>query len=309
MDHVFISYAGKDRALAERLNTSLRKRGVLTRSALDIQAGSDWHAELVGALQQATAVIVVVTPRSLDSGWVAGEWSNALEQSLRVIPVLADGVRDVDLPTGRGGVRSISLDEGGFEAGVQKVVDVFASLRQSTAPRPSALVDVSSTADDAAGQELLGRGVEPMRDRSVVDEQPELVFVITSFRDDMTTIVEAVRAAAHRAGLLARRADDHLGDVRLHDAILSGIEEATLVVADLTHERPNVYFELGYARGRGKPVVTIARSGTELHFNVRDYRCLWYNSAAALEQALEGTFRYERTRRKRSLGRQGDVSA
>lgn len=52
------------------------------------------------------------------------------------------------------------------------------------------------------------------------------------------------------------------GDYRITDRILASIQRAGLVVVDLTQDRPNVYFELGYARGLGKTVVTIMREGT-----------------------------------------------
>ena len=49
------------------------------------------------------------------------------------------------------------------------------------------------------------------------------------------------------------------------------ILSSRLVVADLTHERPNAYFELGYARGLGKTVITIARRDSNIHFDVKDW--------------------------------------
>ena len=71
------------------------------------------------------------------------------------------------------------------------------------------------------------------------------------------------------------------------------IQGCFLVVADLTYERPNVYFELGYARGIGKTVVTAAREGTALHFDVKDWTCVLYNDSRTLEKHLRERFDYE----------------
>jgi nucleoside 2-deoxyribosyltransferase len=71
------------------------------------------------------------------------------------------------------------------------------------------------------------------------------------------------------------------------------IEGARFVVADLTHERPNVYFELGYARGLGKTVVTIAREGTAVHFDVKDWTYIPYIDSRLLELDLKKRFEFE----------------
>ena len=71
------------------------------------------------------------------------------------------------------------------------------------------------------------------------------------------------------------------------------IASARLVVADLTHERPNVYFELGYARGIGKTVVTCAREGTQVHFDVKDWAYISYHDSRVLERRLVDRLKFE----------------
>jgi len=51
---------------------------------------------------------------------------------------------------------------------------------------------------------------------------------------------------------------EHNDDV--DDRIITEIERADLIIADLTYARPSVYFEAGVAQGRGIPVVYTARS-------------------------------------------------
>ena len=88
----------------------------------------------------------------------------------------------------------------------------------------------------------------------------------------MDPAYDAVAAAARAVGLRAERVKDVKGDYRIAEKILAMIRRARLIVADLTDERPNVYFEekLGYARGLGKTIVTVLRSGTTPHFDVYD---------------------------------------
>ncbi len=94
-------------------------------------------------------------------------------------------------------------------------------------------------------------------------------------------------------GLRAQRVKDVKGDYRITDQILKMIGQARLIVTDLTHERPNVYFELGYARGLGKTVVTLIRDGHKAHFDVQDWTYISYTDSRPLEDALRERFQYE----------------
>lgn len=91
---------------------------------------------------------------------------------------------------------------------------------------------------------------------------------------------------------MARVKDVH-GDYRITDKIIEMINEARLIIVDLSHERPNVYFELGYARGLKKTVVTIAREATTLHFDVKDWTCIFYRDSRDLERKLKDRLEYE----------------
>ena len=63
----------------------------------------------------------------------------------------------------------------------------------------------------------------------LVPIDPELVFVITAFRDDMEPIYEAIEAAVSSYALSAKRVKDIVGDYRITDKILSLISKAKYV--------------------------------------------------------------------------------
>ena len=95
-----------------------------------------------------------------------------------------------------------------------------------------------------------------------------------------------ISGAVHAAGFLCERADlaPFTGDVIAW--VKERIDNAALVVADLTTANPNVYLEVGYAWGRGVNTVLIVSHGDELKFDVRSQRCLIFRSIRHLEELL-----------------------
>jgi len=115
------------------------------------------------------------------------------------------------------------------------------------------------------------------------------IFVIMSFRKELQDVYDEMRFAveAHGGDLTIERIDDKFGDYKITDAVLQKVQEAELLICDLTDERPNVYFELGYARGVDKTVILTAKLGTKVHFDVRHYKVLYYSSPTQLKQKLQ----------------------
>jgi hypothetical protein len=118
------------------------------------------------------------------------------------------------------------------------------------------------------------------------------VFVAMSFREDEEPALVDYWQAMQRAADSARRdfrlirVDEVEGDYEIVARLYEEIDAAHLVIADLTLSPPNVYLEIGYARGRGKQVVQTCRDDTRLEFDVRGRRTLIYRNATTLEHKL-----------------------
>ena len=97
------------------------------------------------------------------------------------------------------------------------------------------------------------------------------------------------------AGLNAVRVDDIQDSGPIPVQILRAIEDAEFLIFDLTVERPNVYYELGYAHGAGnrsEEIILVAKSGAKIHFDVSHLRIMYYESAIDLEQKLLPKLKY-----------------
>jgi hypothetical protein len=94
---------------------------------------------------------------------------------------------------------------------------------------------------------------------------------------ELEDVYEAIKRVCDSFGLHAYRADEIQHQDRITDLILSEIKLCELLIADLSYERPNVYYEVGYAHALQKRPILYRRSGTQLHFdlsvhNVPEYK-------------------------------------
>jgi hypothetical protein len=102
----------------------------------------------------------------------------------------------------------------------------------------------------------------------------------------------AIAPALRARGVEPSRVDrDNRGGLLVSE-IIEFIEEAELIVADLTHERPNCYLEVGYVLGAGKltNLVLTARAdhdldspahrpgGPRVHFDLAGFDILFWRS-------------------------------
>jgi integrase len=75
---------------------------------------------------------------------------------------------------------------------------------------------------------------------------------------------DAIVPAIEAAGLAAKRVDKHNVGGLLKSETIAFIQQADIIVADLTNERPNCYLEIGYAMGLDKftnLILTARRNG------------------------------------------------
>lgn len=126
------------------------------------------------------------------------------------------------------------------------------------------------------------------------DVQPGYVFIampIDPNDPQLEDVLDAVKEACNRCGLQAERVDEPHSNERITDRILESIIRAEYVVVDLTSSKPNVFYEAGFAQGRGKTPIYVARSGTALEFDLKDYPVIFFQNMKELKDRLEARLR------------------
>lgn len=294
MPTVFLSYAHDDTEIVDRIADDLKTEGVnvwLDREQLKL--GDSWATQIEEALKAADVWVAFISADSLQSQWVTTELKFAFSRlssvgGTRIIPVLIEKV--AELPPFLAHFSYVDFTKS-YYLGMRTLLS---ALKESSGPKPDQFINSSELAQQVASElaKIFGTEKHDELSKSVIQDST-LVFVITAFHPDLEPIFEGIAAAAESTGLVAKRVKDVQGDYRITDKIISMIKSARLVVADLTLERPNVYFELGYARGLGKPVVTIAKQGTNVHFDVKGWIYIEYSDSRVLEKKLKTRFEHE----------------
>jgi len=112
-------------------------------------------------------------------------------------------------------------------------------------------------------------------------------FVIMSFSPKLESLYKnGIKRVVCDVGFDCLRSDEAPSLQHITLQIQRLIRDASFVIADLTEEKPNCLYELGYAHGLGKRVILTARSGTGLAFDVSQFPCIFYESERDLRQQL-----------------------
>lgn len=95
-----------------------------------------------------------------------------------------------------------------------------------------------------------------------------------------------IKAVALSVGLIAERVDEQITTERITDRVLESLHRAGFVIADLTYNKPNIYYEAGYAHALGKVPIYIAREGTTIEFDLKDYPVIFFCNMSKLKAEL-----------------------
>ena len=103
-------------------------------------------------------------------------------------------------------------------------------------------------------------------------------FVMMPFREPFYFYYDKVyKPAIEAAGFTATRADDLFRSTDIVDDMWQDIQAAEVLLADMTEANANVFYELGLAHAKGKPVVLLARKEDDVPFDLRHYRTHFYD--------------------------------
>jgi nucleoside 2-deoxyribosyltransferase len=116
------------------------------------------------------------------------------------------------------------------------------------------------------------------------------VFVAMSFAEEMKLAWKlGIEPAIRSAMFQPYRVDVEPHLDRIDNKIITEIKNSRFVVADVTMQRPGVYFEAGFAIGLGIPVFWCVREDdlNNVHFDTRQYNHIVWKNEQELAQKLQ----------------------
>jgi hypothetical protein len=116
-------------------------------------------------------------------------------------------------------------------------------------------------------------------------------FIIMPISDDpdLESVYHIIKNECQQFDIKATRIDEIQSSDMITKEIIHELKESDYLIVDLSNERPNVYYELGYAHGYGKnlkKIVLMAKKGTKLHFDIRNMRTIIYRNPKHLRMEL-----------------------
>lgn len=126
-----------------------------------------------------------------------------------------------------------------------------------------------------------------IRNFEVINEKPT-AFVVMEFSSPYNDVYsEVIKQICDEQGLKVFRIDEQEGPGIIISDINKAIIEAKVIIADISSDNPNVFYEVGYAHAFYKPTILIAEKGRELPFDVSPFRVLFYENTIIGKRKLE----------------------
>jgi hypothetical protein len=145
--------------------------------------------------------------------------------------------------------------------------------------------------DDQIGLFAYGEAPVQFRKFAADIDSPQL-FVVMHFGEPYDTLYrDVITPAAIELGFAPYRADDVYRPGLVLEDIIQGLVESDIVVAEITPQNPNVFYELGYAHAVGKPTILLAERGRDLPFDIHGYRCIFYDNTIGGKKEVDSSLR------------------
>lgn len=125
--------------------------------------------------------------------------------------------------------------------------------------------------------------------QATAEYEPNSAFVMMQINPSIPELEDrynAIKECFDDFGIAAVKADEIEHSEVITEKIMEKIRSSEFLLADLTGERPSVYYEIGYAHALKRRVIMYRSKGTILHFDLAAYNCPEYDNLTDLKKKL-----------------------
>jgi nucleoside 2-deoxyribosyltransferase len=99
---------------------------------------------------------------------------------------------------------------------------------------------------------------------------------------------EVIKPVTEKFGYECIRADEYYTRTPILSDIINSIKDSTAIIAEITPDNPNVFYEIGYSHAIGKPTILLCDKKREkLPFDLSGFRTLFYENTIAGKKKVE----------------------
>lgn len=138
------------------------------------------------------------------------------------------------------------------------------------------------------GALLQGDKACSIRNVAVTQDVPTC-FAVMQFTDEFNVLYQdIIRPICESYGYRVVRGDDFYTSGQIMEDVTQSIRSAALIIADVTPDNANVFYEVGYAHAIGKPTILLSdRKRTHLPFDISGFRTLFYDNTIGGKAVVE----------------------
>lgn len=106
-------------------------------------------------------------------------------------------------------------------------------------------------------------------------------FVLMPFNEDFDDVYHfGIKKCAEEIGIIAERVDEQHFTETILERIYRQIDSCDIVIADMTGQNPNVFYEVGYAHAKGKLCALITQESSHIPFDLKHHTHVIYDGRA-----------------------------
>lgn len=115
-------------------------------------------------------------------------------------------------------------------------------------------------------------------------------FVVSQFGGNYDTLyADVIKPICDETGFEAIRVDEMATNSIILDDIIESIKNSAVIIADISPDNPNVFYEIGYAHAISKPTVLLCEKScrSKLPFDLSGFRTIFYDNSIGGKKYVE----------------------
>lgn len=119
-------------------------------------------------------------------------------------------------------------------------------------------------------------------------------FIVMQFSEEFNRLYqEVIKPICEEFGYECERADEFYTSTPIIADIVKSLLTSSIIIAEITPDNPNVYYELGYAHAINKPTILLCdrNKRSKLPFDISSFRTLFYEDTIGGKTLIEKNLR------------------